>query len=116
MAARTSPAEAKRERAAANDGGSAEQRPQGGGRGGGYGAQRVRGETSPTGCRGASGGFAEARRAAGDQRRVAETAYSRFPWSMAYPFHVPQEGHRAVHLMVGGPQETRRNGMRYLRL
>ena len=51
-----------------------------------------------------------------DQRRVAETAYSRFPWSMAYPFHVPQEGHRAVHLMVEEPQEEHRKGMRYLRL
>jgi len=50
------------------------------------------------------------------QRRVAETAYSRFPWSMAYPFHVPQEGHRAVHLMVEDPQEEHRKGMRYLRL
>ena len=50
------------------------------------------------------------------QRRVAETAYSRFPWSMAYPFHVPQEGHRTVHLMVEEPQEEHRKGMRYLRL
>jgi len=50
------------------------------------------------------------------QRRVAETAYSRLPWSMAYPFHVPQEGHRAVHLMVEEPQEEHRKGMRYLLL
>ena len=50
------------------------------------------------------------------QRRVAEAAYSRLPWSMAYPFHVPQEGHRAVHLMVEEPQEEHRKGMRYLRL
>jgi hypothetical protein len=47
---------------------------------------------------------------------VAETAYSRLPWSMAYPFDVPQEGHRAVHLMVEEPQEEHRKGMRYLRL
>jgi hypothetical protein len=57
-----------------------------------------------------------ARRRAEVQRGVAETAYSLFPWSMAYPFHVPQEGHRAVHLMVEEPQEEHRKGMRYLRL
>jgi hypothetical protein len=57
-----------------------------------------------------------ARRWAALQRGVAETAYSRFPWSMTYPFHVPQEGHRAVHLMVEEPQEEHRKGMRYLRL
>ncbi len=50
------------------------------------------------------------------QRGVAETAYSRFPWSMEYPFQIPQEGHRAVHLMVEEPQEEHRKGMRYLRL
>ena len=57
-----------------------------------------------------------ARRRVALQRGVAVRAYSRFPWSMAYPFHVPQEGHRAVHLMVEEPQEEHRKGMRYLRL
>jgi hypothetical protein len=60
--------------------------------------------------------FRVGRRRTEVQREVAETAYSRFPWSMAYPFHVPQEGHRAVHLMVEEPQGEHRKGMRYLRL
>jgi len=71
---------------------------------------------APTGSAAASDGGEVARRRTEVQREVAETAYSRLPWSMAYPFHIPQEGHRAVHLMVEEPQEEHRKGMRYLRL
>jgi len=70
----------------------------------------------PTGSVAASGGDVVARRRAEVQRGVAAVAYSLLPWSTAYPFHVPQEGHRAVHLMVEEPQEEHRRGMRYLRL
>ena len=79
-------------------------------------ASRIQGSMTPAESAAASSGGEVAQRPAEIQRRVAETAYSRLPWSMAYPFHVPQEGHRAVHLMVEAPQEEHRKGMRYLRL
>jgi len=79
-------------------------------------APRSLGSTAQSGSAADSVRREMARRTTGIQRGVAEVAYSRFPWSMAYPFHTPQEGHRAVHLMVEDPQEEHRKGMRYLRL
>jgi len=66
--------------------------------------------TRPSGDRG--GG----RRSLADQRIVAGTAWTRSPWEMSYPFQIPQEEHRAVHLMVVWPHPVHRNGMRYRRL
>jgi hypothetical protein len=83
---------------------------------GGAGASRSRGSIAQAGSAADSGRREVGRRPTEIQRGVAETAYSRFPWSMAYPFHVPQEGQRADHLMVEEPQEEHRKGIRYLRL